>query len=102
MIDYEIHGSEMQFVEIELDPGESVVAEAGGMPTLALAMLDGEHAAAVRDRLEVLARNLYGEVVTYQGIGDHINALERIQEILTHAPDSQAAQSLRDRAVIDS
>ncbi len=30
-IDYEIYGDEMQFVEIELDPGESVVAEAGGM-----------------------------------------------------------------------
>ncbi|MFD7524750.1 TIGR00266 family protein [Paenibacillus chitinolyticus] len=30
-IDYIIHGSEMQFVEIELDPQESVVAEAGSM-----------------------------------------------------------------------
>ncbi|PID76908.1 MAG: TIGR00266 family protein [Deltaproteobacteria bacterium] len=30
-IDYDIHGNEMQFVEIELDPGESVVAEAGAM-----------------------------------------------------------------------
>ena len=30
-IDYEIFGTEMQFVEIELDPGESVVAEAGVM-----------------------------------------------------------------------
>lgn len=30
-IDYEINGSEMQFVEIELDPGETVVAEAGAM-----------------------------------------------------------------------
>ncbi len=30
-IDYEIHGHEMQFVEIELDPGESAVAEAGAM-----------------------------------------------------------------------
>jgi uncharacterized protein (TIGR00266 family) len=30
-IDYQIVGSEMQFVEIELDPKESVVAEAGGM-----------------------------------------------------------------------
>jgi uncharacterized protein (TIGR00266 family) len=30
-LDYEILGAEMQFVEIELDPGESVVAEAGGM-----------------------------------------------------------------------
>jgi len=31
VVDYEIHGNEMQFVEIELDPGESVVAEAGSM-----------------------------------------------------------------------
>lgn len=30
-IDYRIVGSEMQFVEIELDPGESVIAEAGAM-----------------------------------------------------------------------
>ncbi len=30
-IDYEIFGHEMQFVEIELDPHESVVAEAGSM-----------------------------------------------------------------------
>ena len=28
-IDYKIHGEEMQFVEIELDPHEGVVAEAG-------------------------------------------------------------------------
>ena len=30
-VDYRIVGSEMQFVEIELDPGESAVAEAGAM-----------------------------------------------------------------------
>ncbi len=30
-IDYVIEGSEMQYVEIELDPGESAVAEAGAM-----------------------------------------------------------------------
>jgi len=30
-IDFEIFGHEMQFVEIELDPGESAVAEAGAM-----------------------------------------------------------------------
>ncbi|GAB2701341.1 TIGR00266 family protein [Paenibacillus thermoaerophilus] len=30
-IDYAIYGSEMQYVEIELDPGESVIAEAGSM-----------------------------------------------------------------------
>lgn len=30
-IDYEVKGTEMQFVEVELDPGESAVAEAGSM-----------------------------------------------------------------------
>ena len=30
-IDFEIKGAEMQFVEIELDPGESAVSEAGSM-----------------------------------------------------------------------
>jgi uncharacterized protein (TIGR00266 family) len=30
-IDYHIHGDETQFVEVELDPGETVVAEAGAM-----------------------------------------------------------------------
>ena len=31
VIDYEIRGAEMQFVEIELDPGEAAVGEAGSM-----------------------------------------------------------------------
>lgn len=30
-IDYQIHGDDMQTVEVELDPGETVVAEAGAM-----------------------------------------------------------------------
>ena len=30
-IDYKIYGDDMQFVEIELDPMEAAVAEAGGM-----------------------------------------------------------------------
>jgi uncharacterized protein (TIGR00266 family) len=30
-VDYKIYGDDLQFVEIELDPGEAVVAEAGGM-----------------------------------------------------------------------
>jgi uncharacterized protein (TIGR00266 family) len=30
-IDFKIHGREMQFVEVELDPGESAIAEAGAM-----------------------------------------------------------------------
>lgn len=31
VVDYEIFGSEMQYVEVELDPNEAAVAEAGGM-----------------------------------------------------------------------
>ncbi len=30
-IDYELHGSSMQYVEVQLDPGETVIAEAGMM-----------------------------------------------------------------------
>jgi uncharacterized protein (TIGR00266 family) len=30
-VDFEVAGHEMQYVKVELDPGESVVAEAGGM-----------------------------------------------------------------------
>ena len=29
-IDYKIYGEELQFVEIELDPGETVIGEPGG------------------------------------------------------------------------
>ena len=31
VVDYEIKGAEMQFVEIELDPGEAAVGEAGSL-----------------------------------------------------------------------
>src|SRR5215813_14095151 len=30
-VDYKVFGDDMQFVEIELDPGEAALAEAGGM-----------------------------------------------------------------------
>lgn len=30
-IDYKLYGNDMQFVEVELDPGETVIAEAGAM-----------------------------------------------------------------------
>src|SRR5204862_7428203 len=31
VVDYEIHGAEMQSVEVELDPGEAAIGEAGSM-----------------------------------------------------------------------
>jgi uncharacterized protein (TIGR00266 family) len=39
VIDFQIHGSEMQFVEIELDPGEAAIGEPGAM----MYMHDGIH-----------------------------------------------------------
>jgi hypothetical protein len=60
----------------------------------------GEYVVPVIDRLNVLADNLYGEVVLYQGFGDHTKAMERINKILTNAPLSPAAEKLRDRVVL--
>jgi uncharacterized protein (AIM24 family) len=31
VVDFEIKGAEMQFVEVELDPGEAAIGEAGSM-----------------------------------------------------------------------
>jgi len=61
---------------------------------------DGEHVAAVAQRLNNLADNLYGEVLLYQGVGDHLKAIDRIQKILTYAPASPAAQKLLERVVL--
>ena len=48
----------------------------------------------------MLADNLYAEVVLYQGMGDAVKAMDRINKILTHAPLSPAAEKLRERAVL--
>jgi Zn-dependent protease with chaperone function len=61
---------------------------------------EGQHVMDVLNRLNVLADNLYTEVVLYQGMGDSVKAMERINKILTHAPLSPAADRLRDRAVL--
>jgi predicted Zn-dependent protease len=63
---------------------------------------DGEHAATVSARLNVLADNLYGEILLYQGIGDHLKAIDRIQKLLAHAPGSPAAQKLLEKVVLPS
>ena len=31
VVDYEIFGDDMQYIEIELDPGEAAIGEAGAM-----------------------------------------------------------------------
>lgn len=62
---------------------------------------DGPYADKVTDRLNVLATKLYNEVVLYRAVGDNVEALERINKILTHAPLSPAARQLRDQAVLE-
>ena len=61
----------------------------------------GEHFETVNDRLNQLADKLYGELILYQSVGDHVKGLERIQKILTYAPQSPAAERLRDRIVLE-
>ncbi len=61
---------------------------------------EGIHVPVVIERLNKLADDLYGEVVLYQGVGETVKALDRIQRILTHAPLSPAAAKLRDHAVV--
>ena len=53
VVDYEIKGSEMQFVEIELDPGEAAIGEAGSMFFMDAGIGDGH---GVRRRLAAAAR----------------------------------------------
>lgn len=55
VIDYDIRGAEMQFVEIELDPGEAAVGEAGSMmfmdPSIAMDTVFGDGSGNSNGRL---------------------------------------------------
>ncbi len=83
-IDYRIIGSEMQFVEVELDPGESAVAEAGAMmykdSSIALDTVFGDGsssdgAGGFMDKLLgagkrlITGESLFTTVFTHQGTG---------------------------------
>jgi uncharacterized protein (TIGR00266 family) len=82
-IDFEIKGQELQFVEIELDPGESAVAEAGAMvwkdASVAMTTVFGDGSAdqgggfmgkllGAGKRL-VTGESLFTTVFTHQGAG---------------------------------
>ncbi|MEM8652259.1 MAG: AIM24 family protein [Pseudomonadota bacterium] len=83
-IDFEVHGAEMQFVEIELDPGESAVAEAGSMMfkdtsiTMETAFGDGSQKlqdSSVFGKLVgagkrlITGESLFTTVFTHEGLG---------------------------------
>jgi len=61
----------------------------------------GAYADQATERLNSLANEMLGELLLYQTVGDTVKALERIQQILTHAPLSPAADRLRQRAVLE-
>lgn len=81
-IDFKIVGAEMQFVEIELDPGESAIAEAGAMMykdvTVQLSTIFGDGSqqnASFMDKLLgagkrlLTGESLFMTVFTHQGAG---------------------------------
>jgi len=83
-VDFEIFGQEMQYVEVELDPGESAVAEAGAMmykhPAIQLETVfgDGSHSGqsgGFMDKLLgagkrlVTGESLFTTVFTHSGQG---------------------------------
>lgn len=80
-IDFEVVGEEMQFVEIELDPGEAVVAEAGGMMYMDHAIKmetvfgDGSERKGVFDKLVgagkrlITGESLFMTIFTNEGRG---------------------------------
>ncbi len=83
-VDYVIYGEDMQFVEVELDPGESAVAEAGAMmykdPSIAMETVFGDgsrndNIGGFMDKLLgagkrlVTGESLFTTVFTHQGSG---------------------------------
>jgi uncharacterized protein (TIGR00266 family) len=58
-IDYKIYGDDMQFVEIELDPQEAALAEAGGM----MYMEDGIHMETIFGDGSGQASGLFGKLL---------------------------------------
>jgi hypothetical protein len=49
-VDYKVFGEDIQFVEIELDPGEAAVAEAGWRAESLRPLLESAAAGVRRDR----------------------------------------------------
>ncbi|MGE4063664.1 MAG: TIGR00266 family protein [Rhodospirillaceae bacterium] len=82
-IDFEIKGEELQFVEIELDPGESAVAEAGAMvwkdASIAMTTVFGDGSGGTNEgfgakllgagKRLITGESLFTTVFTHQGRG---------------------------------
>jgi uncharacterized protein (TIGR00266 family) len=81
-IDYRIHGHEMQYVEVELDPGESAVSEAGSLmykdPSVEMSTVFGDgsgQGGTFMDKLVgagkrvLTGESLFTTVFTHRGAG---------------------------------
>jgi uncharacterized protein (TIGR00266 family) len=81
-IDYQIRGQDMQYVEVELDPGESAVAEAGSMmykdPSVGMSTIFGDgsgQGGSFVDKLVgagkrlLTGESLFTTVFTHEGAG---------------------------------
>lgn len=84
-VDFEIKGAEMQFVEVELDPGESAVAEAGSMM---FKHPDIEMTTAFGDGSDNQASGLFGKLV---GAGKRLITGESLfTTVFTHNGNGKA------------
>ena len=96
VVDFRIHGEEMQYVEIELDPGEAAVGEAGSMMYMdagvGMEAVFGDGAVralatqARRDLMDRVERLLGSEAARFRSL------------VLQGAPDASAAAGLRAAA----
>jgi len=79
VIDYFIYGDDMQFVEIELDPGEAAIGEAGSM----MYMEDGIAMDTVFGDASAEQSGLFGKLV---GAGKRLITGESLMGILIAIP----------------
>ena len=105
VIDYEIFGDDMQLVEIELDPGESVLAEAGAMnymdSRIKMETIFGDGSGADANKglggklLSAGKRALTGEGIFSRQVTDTADLEKALDDLLSSAP--AAGGSILDR-----
>ena len=96
-VDYEIHGDDMQMVEVELDPGEKVIAEAGAMnymeQGIGFEARMGDGSAAQEGFFGTLNR-LGVDVVGQIAFDDHVDYTPKLAERISHQADAHEADIL--------
>ena len=103
-IAYKVHGEDLQFVEVELDPRESVVAEAGGMmymtPGIEMETIFGDGSGTQKPGimgalLGAGKRLLTGESAVHDGLHQHRRARSRTSPLRRPIPGRILAMDLK-------